>query len=251
MRGRVWLRWPSALGALLLAGCGAATTPAERSAEGAGRLPAGAVVSAVVRPLAGEALGAAIQRPVRLRAKPSTSARVVARVATKTEFGSPMVLAVLRQRGRWLGVAAAQLGNGRLGWVRQDDVKLLREQWSIVVDLSDRRAALRFKGRLHRSFPVAVGAAGTPTPTGRYGVTDRLSTGGPGSPYGCCVLALTGRQPNVPQDWPGGDRIAIHGTSAPLSIGQAASTGCLRAGEGAMRMLIDKVPLGTPVVIRR
>lgn len=160
-----------------------------------------------------------------------------------------MILAVLRQRGRWLGVASSELANGKLGWVSEDSVAVLRETWSIDVDLSERRAVLRHRGKRYRTFPLAVGTPTYPTPTGRFGVTDRLTTGGPGSPYGCCALALTAHQPNVPQDWPGGDRIAIHGTNDPASVGTAASHGCLRAGDADIRLLIAKVPLGTQVVI--
>jgi lipoprotein-anchoring transpeptidase ErfK/SrfK len=133
--------------------------------------------------------------------------------------------------------------------VRQRAVRVLSEEWSIAVDLSRRRATLRRRGRAVRSFPVAVGTAAYPTPTGRFGVTDRLSTGGPGSAYGCCILALSGHQPHVPQDWPGGDRIAIHGTNEPASVGTAASHGCLRASERTMRLLIARIPLGTQVTI--
>jgi lipoprotein-anchoring transpeptidase ErfK/SrfK len=174
---------------------------------------------------------------------------VVARVPRTTVFGSDAVLAVVRRRGWWLGVVDAALGNGRVGWVRQQRVRVLREQWSIDVDLSRRRAVLALVGRRYRSFPVAVGTSAYPTPTGRFGVTDRLTTGGAGSVYGCCALALSATQPHVAQDWPGGDRIAIHGTDEPASIGTAASHGCLRATEAAMRLLIAKVPLGTPVTV--
>ena len=159
------------------------------------------------------------------------------------------MLAVVRQRGAWLGVLAPELGNGRVGWVRFERVRLLRETWAIDVDLSRRRATLAHKGRPYRTFPVAIGTAAYPTPQGRYGVTDRLRTGGPGSPYGCCVLALSARQPHVAQDWPGGDRIAIHGTNEPWTVGTAASHGCLRAGDATMRLLMGRVPLGTPVRI--
>lgn len=48
---------------------------------------------------------------------------------------------------------------------------------------------------------------------------------------------------------PGGDRIAIHGTDDPASVGTAASHGCMRVGDSDIRLLIAKVPLGTPVVI--
>jgi hypothetical protein len=203
------------------------------------------------RPRPGETFGARVTNPVALRARPNPDAKVLTRVTKRTQFHNPSVMAVLHQRGQWLGVADEHLANGQIGWVRADRVQILREIWRIDVDLSKRRATLSRKGAAVHRFPVAVGAPGTDTPPGRYGVTDRLTTGGPGSPYGCCVLALTGHQPDIPQDWPGGDRLAIHGTSAPSSIGQAASHGCLRAGEDSMRLLIAKVPLGTQVRIRR
>ena len=38
-------------------------------------------------------------------------------------------------------------------------------------------------------------------------VTDKLRVTDPGSPYGCCVLALTGHQTNLPDYCPGGDRL--------------------------------------------
>lgn len=198
----------------------------------------------------GETLAVRLRRSVALRESPG--GRVVSRVDVKTEFGSDAVLAVMRVRGRWLGVHWPTLDNGELGWVRfsEERLGLLREPWSVRVDLSERRATLMRRGERFRSFPVAVGAAGTSTPPGIYGVTDRLRTGGAGSPYGCCVLALSGRQPDVPQEWPGGDRLAIHGTSAPETIGTAASSGCLRASEEAMRLLMRRVPLGARVVIR-
>lgn len=168
----------------------------------------------------------------------------------KTRFGSAQVLAVVAQRPGWLGVLSEELPNGRVGWIRSRDATVVRETWRIVVDLSARRLSVLHRGRPYARFPVAVGAPGTPTPVGRYGVTDRLRTGGPGSPYGCCVLALSGRQTDVPQDWPGGDRLAIHGTNAPASIGTAASHGCLRASAADLKLLMARIPLGTPVTIR-
>jgi hypothetical protein len=70
------------------------------------------------------------------------------------------------------------------------------------------------------------------------------------SPYGCCVLALTGHQTKLPPGWPGGDRLAIHATSDTSSIGKAVSLGCMRAASSQARWLIESVPLGTPVFIR-
>ena len=100
---------------------------------------------------------------------------------------------------------------------RRLDPRAPRARWrartvSIHVDRSARRLTLRRKGRAVRSFPVAVGRPGTETPTGRFAVTDKLHPDDPGSPYGCCLLALSGHQTKLIDGWPGGDRLAIHAT---------------------------------------
>jgi lipoprotein-anchoring transpeptidase ErfK/SrfK len=45
--------------------------------------------------------------------------------------------------------------------------------------------------------------------------------------------------------------MAIHGTSDPSSIGAASSAGCIRAAHSDLELLMSRVPVGTPVVIRR
>ena len=82
-------------------------------------------------------------------------------------------------------------------------------------------------------------------------MTDKLPGSRFGPYYGCCILALTGHQPNLPSGWTGGDRLAIHGTDAPSSIGAASSAGCLRASDEDLRVLMATVPLGTQVSIHR
>ena len=99
-----------------------------------------------------------------------------------------------------------------------------------------------------RTIPVTIGAPSTPTPTGRFEVTDKLIPPA-GSGYGCCILALSGHQPHLRPGWAGSDRIAIHGSPDQL-VGAAASAGCLRATNSDLRALMKRVPLGTPVVIR-
>ena len=56
------------------------------------------------------------------------------------------------------------------------------------------------------------------------------------------------RQPNLPEGWSGGDRLAIHGSPTP-TWGEPVSNGCLHAGEADLRYLMKSVPLGTPVRI--
>jgi hypothetical protein len=182
-----------------------------------------------------------------LRAAPG--GRRVARIGRRTAFGGPNVLAVARRRGRWVGVHAPERPNGRLGWLPAAAVRFDAVDLSIHVDRSARRLAVRDGRKVLRRFPVAVGRPGHATPLGRHGVTDKLIMP-PGTPYGCCAVALTGHQTSLPSGWGGGDRLAVHGTSAPQTIGAAASLGCLRAAEDDMRWLLRRLPLGVPVFIR-
>jgi lipoprotein-anchoring transpeptidase ErfK/SrfK len=229
-----------------LAGCGgAATKPATapRAFEPAAPTPA----PKAERPV-GRHLTAALTRRTRLFAQPG--GRVVSVLGRRTEFGSQTVLAVVRWHGAWLKVAAAQLPNGHRGWIRRAHAVLGATDYDIRVDRSAHRAALRHDGRVLLRFPVAVGRPGNETPLGRYAVTDKLRPVEATSPYGCCALALTGHQTQLEPGWPGGDRLAIHGTPATWSIGQAVSLGCMRAPTKALHVLMRRVPLGAPVVVR-
>jgi lipoprotein-anchoring transpeptidase ErfK/SrfK len=194
---------------------------------------------------------AVVRRQVGLSDRPGGPARVA--VGPTTEFGSPQVLGVAARRGDWLGVVTTRRPNNRLAWVRRGTagVNVRRTRWSLHADLSARTLTLR-KGvrRVHR-MTVAVGRPGSETPTGRFAVTDKLSGSRFGPYYGCCILALSGHQPNTPPGWTGGNRLAIHGTDTPSTIGAAASAGCLRGADADLQVLMKRVPLGTPVFIRR
>jgi lipoprotein-anchoring transpeptidase ErfK/SrfK len=171
-------------------------------------------------------------------------------IGASTEFGSAQVLGVAAQRGKWLGVVTSARDNGRLAWVRRDQVSISRTRWSLHADLSKRTLTLRRNGRGVKRLKVAIGRPGSDTPTGRFAITDKLPGTNYGPYYGCCILALSGHQPNLPPGWTGGNRLAIHGTDSPSTIGTPASAGCLRAADADLRVLMDKVPLGTPVFIR-
>jgi hypothetical protein len=185
---------------------------------------------------------------VEIRTEPG-GGKLVKRVGRKTEFGSPSVFGVVAQRGEWAGVSTPLLPNGQTGWIKLD-AKRLEGGWtrySIVVDISDRGAVLLEGGKAKLTFPVTVGYPGADTPTGRFAITDTF-TGLDSAAYGCCALALSATQPNLPSGWLGGRRIAIHGTTGPLGI--AASHGCVRAANANVAKLVRQVPLGTPVFIR-
>jgi lipoprotein-anchoring transpeptidase ErfK/SrfK len=172
-----------------------------------------------------------------------------ASIGATTEFGSPQVVGVAARRGDWLGVVTSARPNGRLAWVRREQVTIAHTRWSLHADLSAHTLTLRRNGRAVHRMKVAIGRPGSETPTGRFAVTDKLSGTSYGAYYGCCVLALNGHQPKTPAGWKGGNRIAIHGTDSPATIGTAASAGCLRAADADLQVLMAKAPLGTPVFI--
>jgi lipoprotein-anchoring transpeptidase ErfK/SrfK len=175
---------------------------------------------------------------------------VVRHVGTTTGYGSERVLAVVARRGGWLGVLSDHVPNSRVAWIPAASAELVHEPYSLDVDLSARRIVVRREGRVVRRIRVAIGAASTPTPTGRFAVTDTLRIGKANPEYGCCAVALTGRQPNLPPGWSMSDRLAIHGTPDERAIGNAVSNGCLHARKADMRWLLHRVTLGAEVRIR-
>lgn len=174
---------------------------------------------------------------------------VVTTLRARTAFGSIRVLPAVEPRRRWVGVAAPELGNGEVGWLRYDPdkIRLGDTRISLSVDLSKRVIELRRGRRVLRRAAVSVGRFGSETPVGRFAVTDRI-TRGLNPAYGEGAIALSARQPNLPPGWIGGDRIAVHGWYGP--VGEAESSGCLRVSNPDIEALLDRVPLGAPVSIR-
>jgi hypothetical protein len=188
---------------------------------------------------------------VALRARPFGP--VVARVGAWTRFGSQRALGVVAtHRGRWLAVTEPAAGGNRVVWVdaRAGGLRYSRTPLELDVDLSDRTLTVKRGDTVLRRTSVGVGTVASPTPTGRFALTDKLDGASYSASYGCCILALSAIQTSLPRGWTGGNRVAIHGTLSPSDFGQAVSAGCVHARDSDLRWLMRVVPLGTPVVIR-
>jgi hypothetical protein len=191
---------------------------------------------------------AVVERSTVLMDRPGGEPKV--RISAKTEWDSPRVLSVVERQGDWLGVLVPELRNGEVGWVREADIaRLDTVGWAIKADVSKRVLEVERDGEVIRRLKIGVGRKDHPTPIGRYAVTDKLSVTDRGSPYGCCVVALTGHQTKLPEGWPGGDRLAIHATADLSGLGEAVSLGCMRSDPEDARWMMDEVPLGTPVFV--
>jgi hypothetical protein len=178
--------------------------------------------------------------PIALRTAPG--GRVLARLGPRTRFGTPLVLGVGARRRGWVGLISPALPNGRLGWAKAEALRLAVTHYAIEVDLSRRELLLTRRGLVVRRITVGIGRSASPTPPGRYVITDKLAGD---ATYGCCILALSGHQPHPPPGWRGEARLAIHGGD----LG-AVSAGCLHAEDADLRFLMARVPLGTPVAVR-
>lgn len=116
----------------------------------------------------------------------------------------------------------------------------------IVVSIPDRKLALVENGRAVKIYPVAVGAAATPSPTGSFTVVERLSHP---TWYGPGKVVPPGKTNPLGPRWIGLSRkgYGIHGTSNPRSIGRPASHGCIRMHNADVEELFGLVAIGDRV----
>ena len=108
----------------------------------------------------------------------------------------------------------------------------------IWVELDQKRLIVYENGMAVAAFPIASGAAETPSPIGVFRVTSRFVPDMSG--FGTRFLGL-----NVP--W---GSYGIHGTNKPESIGQNASHGCIRMRVGDAETLFKMIPWGVRVVVQ-
>jgi hypothetical protein len=174
------------------------------------------------------------------------------RLTSPDQFGQPAVLGVIARRGAWEAVSDPDLGNGRLGWIHVTGRAITRSStyWSVQIRRGARTALISYLDRVVRRIQVGAGAPDSPTPLGQFSITDKLPGARYSPVYGCCILALSAVQPQLPAGWRGGNRVAIHGTPPGVPI-STVSAGCIHASPGDLRFMMAKLPVGTPVTITR
>jgi lipoprotein-anchoring transpeptidase ErfK/SrfK len=149
----------------------------------------------------------------------------------------------------WVRILLPIRPNEADGWVLASDVDLKAVRDKIVIDLSQRSLEHFHGRRLVDRFEVGIGQPQWPTTTGTFYIWAHVPQASPSGPYGVFALGLSGFS-DVLTDWPGGGRMAIHGTPFASNKGEMVSHGCIRVYNPDMRKL-RRVPLGTPVIIRQ
>jgi lipoprotein-anchoring transpeptidase ErfK/SrfK len=196
---------------------------------------------------------AEVLRAVAARARPSSTARVVARLDTRTPEGTSNVVLLLERVDRagalWLRVRLPVLPNNTTGWVPRSALGGYNTvRTHLVVDRRALRATLYRGGRPVFDAPVGVGKPGTPTPGGQFYIRNRL-TEYANAFYGPVAFGTSARSA-VLTDWPAGGFVGIHGTNAPGLIPGRVSHGCVRMRNGDILRLARLMPPGTPLTIR-
>jgi len=128
----------------------------------------------------------------------------------------------------------------------------------VTIDRTNFKLRLFKSLKLSKTYPIAVGAAGYDTPSGRYRIQNKTvnpAWTAPNKPWAGLYAGRTvpGGSPENPLKarWLGiASGVGIHGTGAAYSIGTRASHGCIRMRVPDVIDLYPRVPLGTPVLIQ-
>ncbi|WP_183093877.1 L,D-transpeptidase [Nocardioides stalactiti] len=184
------------------------------------------------------------RRTVPVYDRPGNGGSAVAKL-TPDQFGDTWVPVVGRRPG-WVRVLLPSRPNGSTGWLRTDRLDHARTSSLVRVHLARRTLELYDDGSLVGSWPVAVGAPATPTPTGRTFVLGQLTD--PQQSYSPVIIPLGTHSESLDTYGGGPGTVALHGWTDPSVFGRAVSHGCVRVPADALDALRN-VPLGTPVLI--
>ena len=123
----------------------------------------------------------------------------------------------------------------------------------VVLSINERQVYLYEGDRVLNRYPVAVGAADTPTPQGEFSVaqmviepiwqspwTGEFHEPGANSALGLRWIGFTASESGS---------FGFHGTPTLSSIGRAVSNGCVRMRNEDIVALFSQVSIGTPVVV--
>jgi lipoprotein-anchoring transpeptidase ErfK/SrfK len=128
---------------------------------------------------------------------------------------------------------------------------------AVTVSRSERKARVFRRGKLVRSYTVAIGSAQYPTPSGQFVVQSMQKNPPWNVPQSAWAGDLAG------ESIPGGDprnplvarwigfngSVGFHGTASAGSLGSAASHGCIRMAPSDVIDLFERVKPGAPVLV--
>jgi lipoprotein-anchoring transpeptidase ErfK/SrfK len=120
----------------------------------------------------------------------------------------------------------------------------------VIISIADRQLAVIEQGQVLKTYPVAVGARGTPSPDGDFVIINHAKD--PTYRHGDKEIA-PGKDNPLGTRWMGLSLkgYGIHGTNVQSSVGQAISHGCFRMRRQDVEELYALVQVGDTVMVRR
>jgi len=128
---------------------------------------------------------------------------------------------------------------------------------AVTVSRNETKVRVFSRGKLVKTYTVAVGSPEYPSPTGQYVVQTKQVNPAWNVPNSAWAGSLAGQTipggaPNNPlvARWIGfNGSVGFHGTASAGSLGSAASHGCIRMAPPDVIELFKRVKLGTPVLV--
>ncbi len=172
-------------------------------------------------------------------------------VLPATELDGPTWVPVVQSSPGWDQVLLPNRPNRTTGWIYTDgaassQLEVRHSAYLIRINVTTRKLTVDYGGGSLGTWTVAVGAPGTPTPTGR---TFLLALLAPPQPTYSPLISPLGVHSNVFSTFGGGPgTVGIHGWPDPSVFGKAVSNGCVRVPPTALHQ-VSTIPLGTLVLI--
>jgi lipoprotein-anchoring transpeptidase ErfK/SrfK len=172
-------------------------------------------------------------------------------VLPDTELGGPTWVPVVASAPGWIQVLLPNRPDRSTGWIYDNgtastDLVVRVTSYLVHIEVGARKITVYESGQSLGTWTVAVGAAGTPTPTGRTFLLALLAP--PHPTYSPLILPLGTHSTALSSFGGGPGTVGLHGWPDPAVFGQAVSNGCVRVPATALHIL-SKIPLGTLVLI--
>lgn len=161
------------------------------------------------------------------------------------QFGQTWLTVITRNRD-WVQVMLPSKPNGSTGWIEASQLAEAHSRFLIKVHLGARTLELFEDNEVVGSWPVAIGAEATPTPTGRTYVSGQIVDDK--QAFSPVILPLGTHSATLDSYGGGPGTVALHGWTDPSVFGKAVSHGCVRVPDEALALL-RIVPTGTPVMV--
>lgn len=130
-------------------------------------------------------------------------------------------------------------------------IRIPETRFSLVCDKGKNTLTLLNDGRFFKRYPVRTGRTPESTPTGEYKIINRKTNPTWRSPIDGKTYGPNDPNNELGTRWMSfeADRLGIHGTIRPETVGHYASNGCIGMLMADVEELFDLIPVGTPIRI--